>query len=117
MDCDIVLWNGELLYAKTSDNFPVNHPFGLETGHLMPSILDANMQERISQYAYEVALTCGYDRGVLHVELMLRPNGGIDLIELNGRLGGMYIAKWHQEIWGADLIIAELAIALGITPT
>ena len=29
VDCDIVLWNGELLYAKTSDNFPVNRPFGL----------------------------------------------------------------------------------------
>jgi hypothetical protein len=82
----------------------------------MPSILNQKTQNRISEYAYEAALACGYDRGVLHVELMLKPNGDITLIELNGRLGGMYIARWHQQVWDVDLIIAELAISLGISP-
>lgn len=116
VDCDIVLWNGKLLYAKTSDNFPVHNGFGLETGHLMPSILDQGIQDRISEYAYKAALALGYDRGVLHVELMLQPNGDIILIELNGRLGGMYIAKWHQQVWDVDLIRSELAISMGVSP-
>ena len=116
LDCDIVLWNGKLLYAKTSDNFPVHDLFGLETGHLMPSILDQDTQNRISEYAYQAARAIGYDRGVLHVELMLQPNGDISLIELNGRLGGMYIAEWHQQIWDVDLVKAELAISMGISP-
>jgi hypothetical protein len=82
----------------------------------MPSILNKRTQNRIAAYAYEAALACGYDRGVLHVELMLKPNGDITLIELNGRLGGMYIAEWHQQVWDVDLITAELAISLGISP-
>jgi ribosomal protein S18 acetylase RimI-like enzyme len=117
VDADIVLYNGKLLYAGVSDNFPVYKPFALETGHLMPSILDKNTTKAITEHAYQAALACGYDRGVLHIELMLKPDGKIIVLEVNGRLGGMYIADWHEKIWGVDLITAEMAISAGIDPT
>lgn len=116
VDADIVLYKGNLCYGEISDNFPVYRPFALETGQLTPSILDKTMQEAIVKYAYKAALACGYDRGVLHVELMLKPDGNIVLLEVNGRLGGMYIANWHEDIWSVDLIKAELAISAEIDP-
>ena len=117
VDVDLVMYEGELLYAEVSDNFPVYQPFALETGHIMPSILSEELKRTITECAYKAVLACGYDRGVLHVELMLQPDGKIVLIELNGRLGGMYIASWHEAIWGVDLIKAELAISSGVDPS
>jgi hypothetical protein len=116
VDVDIVMFNGELLYSEVSDNFPVYTPFALETGHLMPSIIDESYQKALVKLAFESAKACGYDRGVLHIEMMLKSNGQLAVIEINGRLGGMYIALWHELVWGVDLIKAELAISAGMNP-
>jgi hypothetical protein len=53
---------------------------------------------RLSLYTvvyFKAALTCGYDRGVLHVELMLKSNDDIALIEVNGRLIGIFLYILH----------------------
>lgn len=117
VDVDLVLFENDLLYAVVSDNFPVYKPFALETGHLMPSILNSEIQENIINLAYRAVRACGHDRGVFHIELILKDNKEIILIEINSRLGGMYIADWHKEIWGCDLIKAELAISAGLNPS
>jgi len=116
VDVDIVLHNGDLMYAGVSDNFPTYKPFALETGHLMPSILNSHLTNMISDYAYKVALELGYRNGVLHIEAILKENGEVALIEVNGRVGGMYIPQWHKEVWKVDLIKSELAIAKGKNP-
>ncbi|OJU73252.1 MAG: hypothetical protein BGO07_03750 [Alphaproteobacteria bacterium 40-19] len=114
VDADIVSEKGEMLYGKISDNFPIFHPFALETGQLSPSILSDDVQKEALDYALKVAQSLGYIYGVLHIELMVQPNGQIELIELNGRPGGMYIAQWHKKIWGVDLVQAQLALFAGL---
>ena len=116
VDADIVLKDGALLYGKISDNFPVFRPWSLESGQLSPSILQTKIQDKLVDYAFRVSKVLGYTVGVLHVELMLGKDGSIALIEVNGRPGGMYISNWHKEIWGVDLINAQLALAAGIDP-
>jgi len=112
----LVLYNGELMYSTVSDNFHTYLPYCLETGHLMPSILPKKVQKTIAQKAYDAVKVCGHDRGVFHVELILE-NDNIFVLEINGRLGGMYIANWHEILFGVDLIKAELAIAKNINPS
>lgn len=68
VDVDMVLYEGENQYAEVSANFPIYKPFALETGHLMPSILNENVKKDLIEYAYKVARACGYDRGVFHIE-------------------------------------------------
>ena len=114
VDADIVLEKGEMIYGKISDNFPVFHPFALETGQLSLSILSDNLQKEALAYALKVAQRLGYTYGVLHIELMVQPNGQVELVELNGRPGGMYIAPWHKKIWGVNLIPAQLALFAGL---
>jgi len=110
VDVDIVIYQGCLVYGAVIDNFPNYEPFAKETGDLMPSILPAKSQDSLIQYAFKAALACGYDRGVLHVELILKSNDDIALIEVNGRLNGIN-GEWHEDVWGVDLILAELAIS------
>ncbi len=117
VDADIVLFKGELLYSEVSDNFPVYRPFALETGHLMPSLLDEHITRMIADHAFKATRALGYEDGVFHIELILQPDATVRVIEINGRVGGMYIPKWHEEVWGVDLITAGLAIAAGIDPT
>lgn len=49
VDVDLVLEAGRVVYGKTSDNFPVRSPFALETGHLMPSLLPDQVQDRVAR--------------------------------------------------------------------
>ena len=116
VDVDLVLYENKLLYVEVSDKFPIHEPFALETGHLMPSILDHKTQATLIDHAGKAVKAYGYDCGVIHVELIVRPDGKIYLLEVNGNLGGMDIAKWHEKIWGVDLVKAELAIAGGLNP-
>jgi GNAT superfamily N-acetyltransferase len=74
------------------------------------------VQVKVADVAAQAALVCGFRDGNIHAELMVLPDGRVCVLEINGRLGGMYIADWHQHIWGVDLIRAELALALGQSP-
>lgn len=116
VDADLFLHEGQAVYGKASDNFPGRFPFALETGHLMPSILPDEVQDKLVDAASRAALACGFRAGNLHAELMVLPDRRVFVVEVNGRLGGMYIADWHRRIWGVDLILAELAVALGESP-
>ena len=116
IDVDIVIYEGCLLYAKVSDNFPTYKPYALETGHLMPSLLKQSLQKKIINKGYTAATKCGYKSGVFHIEMIVKPSLEIELIEVNARVGGMYIPMWHKKIYNADLIKSTLAIAAGINP-
>lgn len=116
VDVDLFLHNGAVLYGKSSDNFPARYPFALETGHLMPSILPREVQRELVDVASRASLACGFQDGNIHAELMVLPDKRVFVLEINGRLGGMYIAEWHRRIWGVDLVVAELATSLKQSP-
>ena len=116
VDVDLVLYQGSVIYGKTSDNFPVRLPFALETGHLMPSILPNKIQQWLVDVASRAVLGCGFRDGNIHAELIVLPDNRVFVVEINGRLGGMYIADWHYRVWGVDLVLAELAVSLGQSP-
>lgn len=116
VDVDIVMYQGSLLYAQVSDNFPTYKPYALETGHLMPSLLEKSLQKKIIEHAFAAATKCGFTSGVFHIESMLTLDNRVELIEINPRVGGMYISMWHEEIYNADLIKSTLYIAAGINP-
>lgn len=116
VDVDLFLHEGRVVYARTSDNLPVRRPFALETGHLMPSILPGDVQDRLVAAASRASTGCGFRDGNVHAELIVLPDGRVFVVEINGRMGGMYIADWHHRVWGVDLVMAELAVSLGRPP-
>ncbi|XP_053924374.1 carnosine synthase 1 isoform X4 [Cuculus canorus] len=114
-DVDLVVFEGRLMGAWVSDNGPTRVPAFLETAACLPSCLAADRQAQLVHAALQSCLACGLRHGVFNVELKLGP-GGPRLLEINPRMGGFYLRDWIQEVYGADLLLAAVLVALGVAP-
>ncbi|OPJ74100.1 carnosine synthase 1 [Patagioenas fasciata monilis] len=65
--------------------------------------------------ALQCCLACGLRDGVFNVELKLGP-AGPRLLEINPRMGGFYLRDWIREVYGPDLLLAAVLVALGTPP-
>ncbi|KAM6274458.1 LOW QUALITY PROTEIN: carnosine synthase 1 [Porphyrio hochstetteri] len=114
-DVDLVVFDGRLLGAWVSDNGPTRLPAFLETAACLPSCLPADRQAQLVRAALQCCLACGLHDGVFNVELKLGP-GGPRLLEINPRMGGFYLRDWIREVYGPDLLLAAVLVALGLPP-
>ncbi|KAF1411863.1 Carnosine synthase 1, partial [Spheniscus humboldti] len=114
-DVDLVVFEGRLLGAWVSDNGPTRLPAFLETAACLPSCLPADRQAQLVRAALQCCLACGLRDGVFNVELKLGP-GGPRLLEINPRMGGFYLRDWIREVYGPDLLLAAVLVALGLPP-
>uniref|UniRef100_U3KCI6 ATP-grasp domain-containing protein n=1 Tax=Ficedula albicollis TaxID=59894 RepID=U3KCI6_FICAL len=111
-DVDLVVFEGRLLGAWVSDNGPTRVPAFLETAACLPSCLPADRQAQLVRAALECCRACGLRDGVFNVELKLGP-AGPRLLEINPRMGGFYLRDWIREVYGPDLLLAAVLVALG----
>lgn len=114
-DVDLVVFEGRLLGAWVSDNGPTRLPAFLETAACLPSCLPADRQAQLVRAALQCCLACGLRDGVFNVELKLGP-AGPRLLEINPRMGGFYLRDWIREVYGPDLLLAAVLVALGTPP-
>ncbi|XP_074023927.1 carnosine synthase 1 [Numenius arquata] len=114
-DVDLVVFQGRLLGAWVSDNGPTRLPAFLETAACLPSCLPADRQAQLVRAALQCCLACGLRDGVFNVELKLGP-AGPRLLEINPRMGGFYLRDWIREVYGPDLLLAAVLVALGLPP-
>ncbi|NXI35477.1 CRNS1 synthase, partial [Galbula dea] len=114
-DVDLVVFQGRLLGAWVSDNGPTRLPAFLETAACLPSCLPADRQAQLVRAALRCCQACGLRDGVFNVELKLGP-AGPRLLEINPRMGGFYLRDWIREIYGPDLLLAAVLVALGSPP-
>ncbi|NWU73243.1 CRNS1 synthase, partial [Pterocles burchelli] len=114
-DVDLVIFDGRMLGAWVSDNGPTRLPAFLETAACLPSCLPADRQAQLVRAALQCCLACGLRDGVFNVELKLGP-GGPRLLEINPRMGGFYLRDWIREVYGPDLLLAAVLVALGVPP-
>ncbi|XP_072194116.1 carnosine synthase 1 isoform X2 [Excalfactoria chinensis] len=114
-DVDLVLFEGRLLGAWVSDNGPTRLPAFLETAAMLPSCLPADRQAQLVRAALRCCRACGLQHGVFNVELKLGP-AGPRLLEINPRMGGFYLRDWIRAVYGPDLLLAAVLLALGLPP-
>ncbi|XP_064019486.1 carnosine synthase 1 isoform X2 [Pogoniulus pusillus] len=114
-DVDLVVFQGRLLGAWVSDNGPTRLPAFLETAACLPSCLPTDRQAQLVRAALRCCQACGLRDGVFNVELKLGPTGP-RLLEINPRMGGFYLRDWIREIYGPDLLLAAVLVALGVPP-
>lgn len=113
-DVDLLLHEGELVDAFVTDNAVVPPSCG-EACALMPSALPPASQDALIDAAYRACKALGLTNGAVNAELMLS-SAGPKVIEINGRMGGVYIATWASEIWSFDLPAAVLMTTCGLHP-
>lgn len=109
-DIDIVVSNGDLVYAGVIDD---ETPQNLrDVARTAPSTLPPHAQEAMVEHAWKSIVATGLLTGVFNVEVKWTDDGP-RLIEINGRLGGYGTWDVHRSVWGVDLIEFALATAHG----
>ena len=114
-DVDVVLYEGALVCAFVTDNAPTRLPYFAETASCMPSGLNSHQQDQLTTAARLVCIQLGLHTGVFNVELKMTTFGP-KVIECNGRMGGFYIHRWVEQIWGIDLVKCTIMTACGLRP-
>lgn len=113
VDVDLVMRGGKPVFHSVTDNWPTHRPYFLATGSNLPSRLSEKAQEELRVLAYKSALALGLKDGVLHVEAKMTSKGP-RIIEVNGRMGGVYVRDWVKDVWGVDLVDEAFYTAAGI---
>eukprot|EP00123_Amoebidium_parasiticum_P011214 comp20581_c0_seq1/m.26497 comp20581_c0_seq1/g.26497 ORF comp20581_c0_seq1/g.26497 comp20581_c0_seq1/m.26497 type:complete len:488 (-) comp20581_c0_seq1:288-1751(-) len=124
-DVDVMLWNGETVYANAIDNYSCPEPYFMETGSACPTLYTGKRQQQLLDYSSQCVKALGFDHGLFHVEIkysMKRSFVDADgetlgqplLIEVNPRMGGGRTHLFHKEVYGVDIFENFFLSALNI---
>jgi len=113
VDVDVVMSDGEWVYAAVSDNGPTLEPYFNETWAASPSLLPREQQVALKELAVGCVKALGFESGVFHVECKYTSTGP-QLIEVNARMGGGQVHECNLQTWGIDLVEETIFAALGI---
>jgi len=114
VDIDILVQGGILKYSAVTDNAKTNEPYFVETGQSMPSALNKKTQEKVLADAFVFLKKLGVSDGCIHFEAKVHKSFGLIPIELNLRMGGGDVYLFSKSVWGVDLVMNAVKIALGI---
>lgn len=112
-DIDLLLWDGQVMYAKVSDNWGCCEPWFQETGTNCPSFYPPEKQGELVKLGIDTTLALGFRYGCFHVELKYTSRGP-RLIEVNARMGGVSVRDANKFAWGVDLVEEHCMCALKI---
>ena len=110
-DVDVLLSRGQVAYAGVARDLP--QPYMREIGSQIPPAFPDDKQAEMIAFTALVLRAMGFTEGSFHVELKYTSEGP-RLIEVNARIGGAYIAKLHEWVWGVDLVGQYLLTRLGL---
>jgi len=113
VDVDVVMSNGEHVYAGVSDNGPTLEPYFNETWAVAPSMIPKEQQRQLRDLSVSIVKAMGFTSGVFHVEGKYTSTGP-QLIEVNCRMGGGQVHECNWRTWGVELVEETLFAALGI---
>jgi biotin carboxylase len=110
LSVESVVFEGQTHHLATNGRFPTVAPFR-ETGFFIPAALSEDVTADVLDLVDAVVAALGVERGVLHTEVKLTPDGP-RLIEVNGRPGGG-VAEMLASIADVDLFRLALDVAAG----
>jgi biotin carboxylase len=98
---------GKHTVVAVTDKITTGAPYFVETGHSVPSLLDAACLDRVKNITVLFLSSIGHTIGPSHTELMVTKQGPI-LIESHTRTGGDYIYELVRRVYGFDFFEATL---------
>jgi carnosine synthase len=109
-DCEVLLWDGQVVYSNIIDNLTTRPPFFQEVGSCAPTMLPTEREQAMKEYAVQCVKAMGFTRGGFHVECWDTAEGPL-LIEVNSRVGGGATQDTHIACWGVDPMM-EFALSM-----
>ncbi len=94
----------------------VMHPNGISFVRFdYPSALPTAAQQRMADVAARLMPALGFDDSVFNIEFFVRPDGGVSVVEVNGRIASQF-APLVKAVHGVSTYEIQLALATGSTP-
>lgn len=115
----MVFDEGECVFASVTDNWPATRSFEEaqgkfnETGSNSPSVLTDTQQGELISLGVDTTKALGFLRGVFCLNMKYTSRGP-RLIEVNSRMGGMFVRDHNKLCWGVDLVHEQLLCTVGL---
>lgn len=106
---------GETEHIAVCQKGEMSKPFFLETGHVCPAPLSADLRAEMEDVAERAVRALGIEDGISHTELKLTSRG-IRVLEVGARMGGGSIRQVVRLATGVDLLEVTLELARGRKP-
>lgn len=103
---------GEAVCVGITQRTVSSLPYFVETGHLFPAAVAADVADAIADVARRALAAVGLARGPAHVELKLTARGPV-VVEINARLAGGMIPELIRLATGIDLLEQQVRAAAG----
>jgi biotin carboxylase len=105
--------NGEVTILALSDKIRTPWPYPLDTRVIFPSNKPADIQDRAKEIAVKAIRACGINNAVIHMEMMVTPEGP-KLVELAARGAGFHVfSKMLGWVCGINTVEMLINISLG----
>jgi biotin carboxylase len=110
---ETIVWRGRHYHIGMADREFGFHPYHIETSHIDPSRLSADVQRQIYQVVDAAADSLGIDFGPAKADMILTPQGPM-ILEMAARLSGGFHSQYTTPLsTGQDPIRAAMEIATG----
>lgn len=83
-----IAYNGEYKLLAITEKFTTGAPHFVETGHIQPAILSADMTAKVEQTLYRAFKSLNIEYGAIHPEFRITADGRIFFMEIATRMGG-----------------------------
>lgn len=114
---DIFVWDGKIILYGEMSCIRDNSGDGLiPIGEKKPSGLNSIQKKIVHRELQRLITMLGIRFGEMNIELLLDKENNVHFLELGPRAGGNMIPLQLSDIWGVDLVKANIQAAMGINP-
>lgn len=114
---EFISWEGEHTFLALTEKFTTGAPHFIETGHREPAGVPAPVLKRIKTVVAHALDSLQIRYGASHAEVLVRPDGGVFLVEIGGRMGGDCIGSHLVKLsTGYDYVDMVIETACGRRP-
>ncbi len=115
---ETISYQGNHHYLATTKKFTTGAPHFIETGHIEPSGLPGDINERAKAVVFEALDALHIENSAGHSEFKVSPDGSINIIEIGARMGGDCIGSDLVFLsTGNDFMKMVIDVACGNEPT
>lgn len=112
--CECISQNGIHHFLTITKKFTTGHPHFIETGHMEPSDLDADVIDNIKKQIFNALDALEITVGASHSEFKIDKDGNARIIEIGSRMGGDCIGSDLVMLsTGYDFVKMTIQAALG----
>ncbi len=106
--------DGRLAFAAITARTITEPPHLVTRNYRVPSGLPAEIERRILDAACLVCSMLGLRTGPIDLDVIVEPDGTVQLIEIGARVGGSGLTELIRHTYGVDVVEASIDAAVGL---